>query len=349
MCTITEILILTIHFVVDVDAVYRISLSLFRLPRNGAGIYEWALTSCAKANSRRALVQLVNRYLNLEGVDIHRNTEWIAMIKDLALVDEFPPAILTYVKLLSWRGENAAAAELLEQKILPYIKPTRIRPVPYEDLTMGGAMDSPLRMYGLAIAETQGVEGVKNAMRRAALEFHEPIALTELAIIQLESEDWDLYEQYMSLAAVSAYIPACFYLANFYYRISQGEIPSREERVKKRLEEKSAAKPWTRLFEPLSKWIDRTANKPMDRQTYRKLAMDWYELAFELGKNDAGFILAMLFREDGQMELSRAIYDNVIQQGLPTSVSKKGLLEMESKWNDPTFNPGLPPQLLKMS
>lgn len=291
----------------------------------------------------------MGRYLNLEQVDIHRNNEWIALVKDFALVDEFPPAIMLYAKLLTWRGENAAAAELLEQKILPYIKPTSVRPSPWEDLTMKALLDSPLRMYGLAIAEAQGVEGAKNAMRRAALEFNEPIALTELASIQLESEDWDLYEQYMSLAAVGPYGPACLYLANFYYRISQGEIPTQEERDRKRQEENSAGQLRTRLFGPLFKRIDKAINKPMDRETYRRLAIEWYALAVELDQNEARFILAMLWREDGFIEKSRVLFDEFIQLGLPSSVPKKGLLEMEDQWNDPTFNPGLPPKLLKLS
>ncbi|KGO71073.1 Tetratricopeptide-like helical [Penicillium italicum] len=337
---------------IDVDAVYRISLILADLQK-GQYIYQWALTSCAKANSRRALVELVNRYISTEGVDIYQNTECIAKVKDLALKDEFPHAIMLYAKLLIWRGENAEAARLLEQKILPFLQPTSKRPSIWEDIQLLDNFDSPWRMYAVAVEKEQGLAGIQRATRRAAVEFHDPIAMTDFAISVLEMDGpnkYEVYESYMAAAALGGHTPACFHLANFYYRTSQGEFTTEAERNAKKREEANAARnALLQRFEPLANWAYTLFNQPMDRETYRMLAMDWYELAFDKGSNEAGYILAMLFREDGDMEKSREVYNLTAKKGLPTTVPKKGLVEMRDKWEDQSFQPGLPPKLLRLA
>lgn len=344
--------VLIMHFVIDVDAIYRISILLADLQK-GHHVYQWALTGCAKAHSRRAIVHLVNRYISTPGVDIYRNTEGIAQVKDLALKDEFPHAIMLYAKLLIWRGENTEAARLLEQKILPYLQPTSKYPSLWEDIKMLDNFDSPWRMYAVAVEKEQGLEGIQKATRRAALEFHDPVAMTDYAISVLETEatnKYEVYESYMAAAALAGHTPACFHLANFYYRTSQGEFTTEAEINAKEREEANAARSaLLRRFEPIANWVYTLFNQPKDRETYRMLAMDWYELAFDKGNSEAGYILAMLFREDGNMEKSREVYKITAEKGLPTSLSKKSLVEMRDKWEDQTFNPGLPPKLLRLA
>jgi TPR repeat protein len=345
-------LVLTLHFVKDVDAVYRIAFVLRTLSK-GPYIYEWALTGCAKAHSRRALVDLVNQYISIEGVDIHRNTEPIAQIKDLALKDEFPHAIMLYARLLIWRGENGQAARLLEQKILPYLQPVKNPPPLWEDIKLLDDFESPWRMYAIAVEKEQGLRGILNATRRAAVEFHDPLAMTDYAISALETDEphrYEVYESYMAAAALGQHPLACFYLANLYYRISQGEFTTEAERDAKKRKEAYAARPaWLRRFEPIEKWVNSLFNQPLDRKSYRVRAMDWYELAFDMGNNEAGYSLALLLREDGEMEKSREVYNLTAQRGLPTSLPKKGLKQMEDKWEDQTFNPGLPSKLLRLA
>jgi hypothetical protein len=340
------------HFATDVDAVYRIALTLAEI-QNGQYIVQWALTSCAKANSRRALVALMARYMDSKNVDIYRNTEYMARVKDLAIKDEYPHAIMLYAKLLIWRGEHEQAARLLEQKILPYLQPTRSIPAYWEDIMLAGRFDSPWRLYAAAVEKERGLEGIQSTTRRAAVEFHDPVAMTDYAITLLETEaphKYEEYESFVTSAALAGHAPACFYLANFYYRTSQGEFLTEAERHSKKREEDNAARSaWSRPFEPISNWVYTMFNQPMDHKTYRKLAMDWYELAFDRGNNEAGYILAMLFREDGDMEKSREMYKRTAEMGLPTSLSKKSLLEMKDKWEDRTVNPGLPPKLLRIS
>ncbi|CAI7620149.1 unnamed protein product [Penicillium glandicola] len=335
----------------DVDAVFRIAVTLadFQL----GIIYQWALTGCAKAKSRRALVTLVNRYIKLKGVDIYRDTESIAQVKDLALKDEYPHAIMLYAKLLIWRGENTKAIELLEQKIMPYLQPTSKVPPHWEDITLNGALGSPFRLYAVAVEKEQGLDGIRRVMRRAATEFHDPVSMNDLAITLLEKEDPDryvIYERFMLASALGGHAPATFFLANLYYRISQGEFTTEAERHAKEREKANATRgAWLRPFEPIANWVYMLFNQPLERETYRNLAIDWYELAFDQGNNEAGFILAMLLREDGEMEKSREVYNLTAQRGLPTSLSKKGLEEMKNKWEDQTFNPGLPPKLLRLT
>ncbi|KAJ5959134.1 uncharacterized protein N7479_006284 [Penicillium vulpinum] len=337
---------------IDVDAVYRIAVIVGQLPM-GEYVRQWALTSCAKAGSRRALIIVVNRYLGLTGVDIYRNNEYISQVRDLALKDEFPHAIMLYAKLLLWRGENAQAAQLLEQKILPYLQPTTVPPRHWEDIMLRDHFDSPWRMYAVAVEKEQGLRGILKTTRRAALEFNDPVAMTDYAISVLGTDEpnkYDVYESYMADAALGGHTPACFYIANFYYRTFQGEFATEAEIYAKEMEQTNATRSaWLRPFEPITKWVHTFFNQPLDRKSYRMLAIDWYELAFEKGNNEAGYILAMLFREDGDMEKSREMYKLTAKMGLPTALSRKSLVEMKNKWEDESFNPGLPPKLLRIS
>jgi hypothetical protein len=202
-------------------------------------------------------------------------------------------------------------------------------------------------------------------MTRAALDFGEPIALTELAIAALASrpgreEQWkaylnnknvweeiDKYEQYMGMAAAAGHNRACFYLANWYYRIARGDIPSPEARelqlesrewvLSRRNDPKNPWKkynPFYRIPLFLSKW-----NKPMAPNEYRTLSMDWHELALSRGNTSSALILALLLREDGLMDESRKMYDQAAAFGLPAGLPRKGLLELEDNWNDPNYNP----------
>jgi hypothetical protein len=322
------------------------SMILIFLP-NGQWTVEWARSACARAKSRRALVEVVNRYIEIPDIDIHRNTEWIALIKDFALIEESPHAIMLYAKILTWRGETTKAAELLEQKILPFIKPTLRQPHFLEDITSRGRVDSPLRLYGLAIAEKQGIEAVSKVVYRAAMEYSEPIALTELAIAQLEKPDYDAYEEYMAMAATAGYGQACYYLANYYHRISMGELKSREEREEQKKIARHAELP--SLFRPLEDlkgWVESVVHKPLDRADYLKLASEWYGLAFATGETNAGLILALIQRAAGEVETSRKIYNSLNQDRFRSSVPAKALRELNAKWDDPTFDPGFPPKLL---
>ncbi|OQD79180.1 hypothetical protein PENANT_c059G11493 [Penicillium antarcticum] len=296
---------------IDVDAVYRIGHVV--AGRNFV-FREWIQSACAKAGSRRAVVFLVSRYMRLDGIDIHRNNEWTTQVQELALKEDFPPALLVWAELLTWRGQTKEASKILEERVLPFVQSTRSIPKPWTDLTLDGTVSSPWRLYALANADD--TEKVKEAINRAALEFGEPVALTELAIDALANrqvgddfiktfmdtdknawEAFEKYEQYMSMAATAGHDKACFYLANWW-------------------------------------------NKPMERSEYRKLSMDWHELALQRGDNpSSALILALLFREDGLMDESRKMYDQAAAFGLPMVLPRKGLIELEDNWDNPEYTP----------
>ncbi|KAJ5317219.1 hypothetical protein N7508_001727 [Penicillium antarcticum] len=348
--------------VIDVDAVYRIGHVV--AGRNFV-FREWIQSACAKAGSRRAVVFLVSRYMRLDGIDIHRNNEWTTQVQELALKEDFPPALLVWAELLTWRGQTKEASKILEERVLPFVQSTRSIPKPWTDLTLDGTVSSPWRLYALANADD--TEKVKEAINRAALEFGEPVALTELAIDALANrqvgddfiktfmdtdknawEAFEKYEQYMSMAATAGHDKACFYLANWYYLISQGWIDSPEARATKirtRDWEMSRQDDWNnpwKKYNPFflipmffSRW-----NKPMERSEYRKLSMDWHELALQRGDNpSSALILALLFREDGLMDESRKMYDQAAAFGLPMVLPRKGLIELEDNWDNPEYTP----------
>ncbi|KAJ5145555.1 uncharacterized protein N7515_000119 [Penicillium bovifimosum] len=335
---------------VDVDALFRMSLFLglsdAYIPK-AHNIFIWAQSACARAGSRRAIVHTVSYYLRHHS-DIQLNTECIAQLKDLALHDEFPPAITLYIQILLWRGDYAGAVDLLKNKIVPYTKPSLVPPHPLEDLTLGGSIDPPVRMASLALSQTHGLEDMKAAMMHAAIEYHDPVALTDLAILFLETSDWDGYESNMSIAAVTGHLPACLYLANFYYKISQGEIPTLAERRAAESGEAENPGKGPSWVQSIVKWADGKINPFFSREDYRKHAIDWYELAWEMGDGAAGLILAILLRQDGLVDAGRAVYTLAKERGLPANVPRKGLVELEDRWDDVSFEPGLPPKLMAL-
>jgi hypothetical protein len=291
-------------------------------------------------------VQHVQRYIQTPGVDVHRNTEWIALVKDFALIDEFPPAIYLHAKILAWRGQHAEAASLLEEKILPFIKPVQKMPGFCEDITLRGQLETPLRLYGLCIAETQGVEAVSKVVRQAALDYSEPEALNELAVSYLAQDDLDKYEEYMSMAASACNFNACFHLANYYLRISRGEFPTRQETVAARM--KAQSPKWLEPLLPWRLWMDSLINKDLDRSKYESLAMDWYDFAYEGRHETAGLVLALLFRERGLIKEGRIIFDDLDRNQLTKTLPLNIILKLQSNWADPSFKVELPRKIMKL-
>ncbi|KAJ5776030.1 uncharacterized protein N7511_001041 [Penicillium nucicola] len=330
---------------VDVDAVYRIG---YVVARSSPGFQEYVQSACARAGSRRALVALVSRYLRLDGVDIHRNNEWITRLQELALKEDFPPAILVWAELLTWRGQTQEATEILEEKILPWM----------------GLSPLPWRLYALANADDP--EKVKDAMTRAALDFGEPIALTELAISALTSQpggpedafadidneqawqEYQKYEQYMTMAATAGYDPACFYIANWYYHISKGWLPNPEKRTRL-LQERawgiSQPSDWDDPWKKYNPYMRMTQllshlNKPMEPDEYHLLSISWHQLAM-LKKNNKSspLILALLFRESGYFKDGLKMFHGALKTGFPDFLPRKGLLELDKNWFNPKYDP----------
>ncbi|KAJ5562216.1 hypothetical protein N7461_000977 [Penicillium sp. DV-2018c] len=335
---------------VDVDALYRIAkvLDFAAFIPNARGIYDWARSACARAGSPRAIVDTIAlRQTSTDIINYTTNTELIAKLKDLALRDEFPPAIMLYTQILIYRGEHAEAANLLKTKIIPYIKPTYIPPNPWEDITLGERLDPPLRMLSLVVEKTHGMEGLMEAMRQSAKEYADPIALTDLAILHMEKKDWDIYEMYMGTAAMGGHAPACLYMANFYYKIFQGEVPPKPKVVADREKWLGISETgWSGFKRKISKWVDRQVNPEFSSADYRKHAMDWYEVALEMGSGSAGLVWAILLRQDGLYDYGKVVFNLASRKGIPDTVPKKALVELEHRWDDVSFEPGLPAKLM---
>lgn len=314
---------------------------------DGGALVHWAMSACAKGKSRRALVEIINNYTETTGVDIHRNTEWIAIVKDFALIDEFPPAIMLYAKILAWRGQNEQAAKLLEEKILPFIRPTTLPPGAFNDITINGTLISPLRLYGLVVAHTHGHDATSKAIDRAAVEFAEPMALTDLAMKQMAEDEWDKYEEYMAAAAMSGHGKACLYLGNYYRRISIGEYPTQQEReAARRLV--TPLHGWSKLVESVKVWVDSIVNKPLDRKGYGLLAMEWYRVAFYQQETAAKLIESLMLRERGRWTESWAAFSMIDRRNLLDFLPTKAINQLRARWNDPTFDPGFPDKITKV-
>lgn len=292
-------------------------------------------------------MEVVNEYTETLGVDINRNTEWIAIVKDLALIDEFPTAIMLYAKILAWRGQNEQAAKLLEEKILPFIRPTALPQGSFTDITLNNKLISPLRLYGLVAAHTQGHDAMSKAIQRAAVEFAEPMALTELAMGQMAVNEYAKYEEYMAAAAMSGHGKACLYLANYYRRISIGEYLTQRQRE----EAKRVANPlhgWSKIVESVKVWVDSIVNKPLDSEGYARLAMEWYRVAYFQNETPAKLIEALMLRERGRWKEAWEAFSMIDRRDLLDFLPTKAINQLQANWEDPAFKPGFPEKITKV-
>lgn len=144
----------------------------------------------------------------------------------------------------------------------------------------------------------------------------------------------ETYEECMSKAAAAGHVPAAVCLATHYILISLNESSKRnKEEEREREKEEKKGKEEKKKNEKndsradnsaisqegssdnsapkrgLIEWIkanlsktEREKKRSQEREAYyRRLAIDWYDLAFNQNSAAAGYMLAVLFREDGRI------------------------------------------------
>lgn len=251
--------------------------------------------------------------------------EWVRKLQDFSR-GGYPPAMLLRAKIHVQRNEFGPAFALLENQILPHIEPSNRQPNFFQDMVLGGLLESPWRIYAL-LHEKQGIlhkskenrQKADDALCRAALEYHDAEALLEYATVAMVEGDLDLYEECMLKAATSGKLEACIFIANFYLLVSQGVYPTRGERAKplnkssveSTLEEKQtpaeptpanptpAKEVLSVLFTGAYDWVRSCFQQSMDRKDYAKLAEDWYYLVYMHRHPKGAMMMALLNHEMG--------------------------------------------------
>lgn len=350
----------------DVDAVFRIGYIVSTMDMS---LREWVVSACSMAKARMAVVLVAGRQINWNKMPV-RN-EWVREVEALAKKG-YPPAMLLQAKILGLRNQYNEAFTLLENEVLPFLSPTRQSPVFFQDILLGGQFESPWRLYALLLARYDSQYNCKEsrarsdeALRIAALEYQDADALIEYASVMMNENNLDMYEECMSKAATAGKSNACLFLANFYYLTFHGKYPTRGERTKQLNGQVPESTPKTGSKSPdptptttpspgsktvvssAYKWITSFFQQAMAREDYRNLAADWYHLAYWHGEAKAAFMVALIWRENGEKVKGRIFLDYAAKLDQDADFAGK-MQALRTHWYDDDFHPTLPRKMLEV-
>ncbi|EAW10429.1 uncharacterized protein ACLA_049010 [Aspergillus clavatus NRRL 1] len=276
----------------DVDLVFQIG---YIVSAGDPTFKEWVLASSTRAGARIPTLMTASRYLRQTGDVAPVRTPVLENVETLALHDRDPRAMVVHARVLGRRGRYTEATALIEQ-VMRTIRPSKTPESGDGGFAMAN-IEAPWAVYAWLKEKTGDLAGREEVVRVAARKYLDPKALVEYAAICMRRGDLKTYEECMSQAATAGNADACRKLANFYYLTSLGRYPRRGTK-----ETVSSAEATTPAEEdkPRGLWSSITALfGPQSHKEYRKLALEWYELAFSHGNLAAALILSVILREDG--------------------------------------------------
>ncbi|KAJ5171799.1 hypothetical protein N7492_004392 [Penicillium capsulatum] len=341
---------------IDVDTVSRIGHLMSHF---NPLVRDWIFSASAAAGARMPVCLVAARLLKDNALSFH--SKWAQEVEKFA-EEEFPPAIVLQAKILGQRGMLEEAIALLETKILPFISPRGLNQSPFEDITLSGGVELPHKVYALLhgaydlkYGSPESRKKADDAIRVAAMEYHDAEALMDCASVAMDENDLDKYEECMSMAATAGIPKACLYLANFYYLTFHGKYATRGERKSGSLAStsppKSSAATTNSLATsavdmagPVVTWISSFFGKSLSRKEYHGLAVDWYYLACKHGETRAAFMLGLIWREDGYELDGRLLLDEARMEGDADFADK--LDALKRNWYNKEYEPRLPKRML---
>ncbi|KAL2000951.1 hypothetical protein VTN02DRAFT_2430 [Thermoascus thermophilus] len=311
----------------DLDTVWYVSMTLGILVEE---ISDWAFVATTQAGAREPIILGVSN--TLKQITIPPRTAMFNRVEELAIEEQDPRAMVVHAKVLSQRGQYMEALDLLEE-VMPRIYPTKIQPPMGEDITLKGRIEPPWKLYAWLKEKVGDRKATDETLKMAALEYQDPEALLTYAHIMKQEGNMEMYEECLNKAATAGNPEACRKLANFYYLNYHGRFPLPGEGEGE--EGKS-----NQSF--LHRKISALFGQSRTRDDYRKLALEWYELAFNHGSRKAALILSMLLREDGHSEVGK--------QYLEVAESERKFLpfvkRLKENWDSKEFDVKIPMQLL---
>lgn len=192
-------------------------------------------------------------------------------LRNIALLGKDPRAMILHGEVLERRGEKGGALRMY-QKAMDITGPSNSKG---EDLSMNGLIPSVWIAYGTLAAEMGNLKAARSALEKGAFEFDEPSAYYEVAERFTENKNSEEYRDYMMKAAQSGYHDASLRLGKYYIRRS----------IKLRIKS------------------EKKGDNRVDCQRHnRDMAFEWLDVAANAGVGEAAVLIAVLAREDGQLE-----------------------------------------------
>jgi TPR repeat protein len=247
----------------------------------------------------------------------------IEMIKKIAYEKDDPIALSVWGEVaLKWgRTEEALA---IYQHLNQMVYPSFRRPRYHEDIQFSYSRKAPWSVLSDMYIKAERLDEAAEMLKVGALTYRDPQALVTYAYFRKEKNDWEAYEQCLVAAAMSGHGEACFRLGNYYYLISKGEIPSRDQRTAEK--------------HPIRAWIANFLCYFSKKMDWRRLAVNWYEMASAHGSSEGTRNFAVLMREDGHpnaWELMNRLKSDSVWW------NNKNVIKLRDHWDNPKFKPTL--------
>jgi tetratricopeptide (TPR) repeat protein len=315
----------------DPDTVFDVGNAIFRSNQWAASFGAWVYKVTPQAGAVIPLAYCILSQMRETGGGKLRSVESEQMI-EIARERRHPLALRMWAELLWQSGHPNEALKILNE-LVKNTYPSNTPGNQRDDILLDGFLKPPWQL----VAEIYNSQGkfakADEMMKLGALAYRDPSALVAYAYLRKEAEDWEAYEQCLVVAAGANYGEACFRLANYYYNIYKGEIPSRDEMNYKK---NWFAAPIYKLF-----------GQSRTQKYYRAMAMEWYFLAVMHNHIFAIRNLAILLREQGDSEVAYAMLTR-LKELKPELWDSSNILKLRNQFSDTTFQPELPPSWIAL-
>lgn len=291
-------------------------------------LWVWAVKATASAGATVSIVTMIDRELALP-FTTYQTREFLQL--EVLASRGIPLAMRMQAEVYWDQKRYDKAIKMLEQ-LHDRTYPSNFYVGIKDDITLSGRLNAPWNRLAEFYMHRDMEQKADALTKVGALDYQDPDALMAYAFRMKEQGNWDAYEQCVSIAATAGNGTACMRLGNFYYQIFQGTIPSAYV-----LPENT---PWLRSH--FYRWLG--IRRP--RNDFRKLAIDWYELAEIHNDKRAIRNYVILCREDG--EINKAADSLLKLQETPRDWKSPNIVKLRERFYDDDFKPKIPPSWLQL-
>lgn len=312
----------------DVARVYEVAYAIYSNGPWERQVLAWATEATADAGLVHTLGLAVGSQMK-EGVVLDASRE-IELIKKIAYETDDPRALNIWAEVARRWGQTEEALTIY-QHLNKMVYPSERAPRYNEDLTFNNIYKPPWKALFDIYHEAERLDESEQMLKVGALIYRDPQALVTYAYFKKKKGDWESYEQCLAAAAMSGHGEACLRLGNYYYRIFKGEIPSRDQRMAEKY-------PWRARVSRVLTYFAR-------KKDWRRLSVNWYEMASAYGEAEGTRNFAVLMREDGHPNAQELL--NRLRSE-PRLWNNKNVIKLREQWDNPKFKPTLPPSWLEL-
>jgi tetratricopeptide (TPR) repeat protein len=291
-------------------------------------LYRWATQSTADAGATISVVSFVRNELK-KPFTTYQTREFRQLE---VLANRGIPLAMRMQADVYWDQKRYEKAIELLKQLHSRTYPSNTAVGYKDDITMQGDITAPWNRLAEFYIHLDLQDKANAMMKTGALDYQDPDALMAYAFLMKEQEDWESYEQCVSIAATAGNGAACRRLGNFYYQIFQGKIPSADG-----LPQNTS---WFHSF------FHGLLGKPRTLQDFRKLAIDWYELALLHGDKKATRNYVILCREDGRIHNALEALHSLEKR--QEDWNSPNIVKLRARFDDVNFQPKIPQPWLEL-